>query len=403
MGQNGWLKVEKRKSGKVWVFCFRKNRASDGKRVEQSRVVGSLTDFPNEFSAWKQVEHLKLQIRAIGSNLTFEKMAEHYISNELQMRSPSKQKADSTVEDRTRIIRKRLVPRFKEDHPTLIQPLEIEQWLDTLAHSEGLGNPTLAKYRGVLMLIYKHGQRHGLIPRTPDANPVLYVHQQTTSDYEALVLEPQETFQILTHMRQPEKTLTLLIAATGLRISECVALRWSDIDWLKKQIRVTRGWVRGKLGRAKSRASRKPVALHPILSWFLAEWRSQTPFHQDSDWIFASSRLAGEKPRSANMLVEDHLKPAALAAGILRQDEEANWFDVRNGQPVNRFGFHNLRHSLASFLVDAKCDPKTVQDMLRHADVKMTLGLYSHSKMERHVEAQGMMLEHMGIRAEKVN
>jgi integrase len=69
----------------------------------------------------------------------------------------------------------------------------------------------------------------------------------------------------------------------------------------------------------------------------------------------------------------------------------------------NRFGFHNLRHSLASFLVDAKCDPKTVQDMLRHADVKVTLGLYSHSKMERHVEAQGMMLEQMGIRAEKVN
>jgi site-specific recombinase XerD len=35
-----------------------------------------------------------------------------------------------------------------------------------------------------------------------------------------------------------------------------------------------------------------------------------------------------------------------------------------------RFGFHNLRHSLASFLVRTKTDPKTVQSLLRHSDVK---------------------------------
>ncbi len=42
-----------------------------------------------------------------------------------------------------------------------------------------------------------------------------------------------------------------------------------------------------------------------------------------------------------------------------------------------RFGFHNLRHSLASFLVRTKTDPKTVQALLRHSDVKTTLQLYA--------------------------
>ena len=57
------------------------------------------------------------------------------------------------------------------------------------------------------------------------------------------------------------------------------------------------------------------------------------------------------------------------------------------------FGFHKLRHSLASFLVRTKTDPKTVQALLRHSDVKTTLQLYSHSVSEDRMKAQGAMLE----------
>jgi site-specific recombinase XerD len=44
-----------------------------------------------------------------------------------------------------------------------------------------------------------------------------------------------------------------------------------------------------------------------------------------------------------------------------------------------RFGFHNLRHSLASFLVRNGTDVKAAQKMLRHSDVSTTLGIYAHS------------------------
>jgi len=80
------------------------------------------------------------------------------------------------------------------------------------------------------------------------------------------------------------------------------------------------------------------------------------------------------------MLVEDHLRPAAVKAGVLAENDP------------RRFGFHNLRHSLASFLVRSKTDPKTVQALLRHADVKTTLGLYAHSVSEDCLAAQGQVL-----------
>ncbi len=42
-----------------------------------------------------------------------------------------------------------------------------------------------------------------------------------------------------------------------------------------------------------------------------------------------------------------------------------------------RFGFHNLRHSLATFLVSVGTNPKVVQGLLRHSDVHTTLQLYA--------------------------
>jgi integrase len=97
--------------------------------------------------------------------------------------------------------------------------------------------------------------------------------------------------------------------------------------------------------------------------------------------MFASFKCKGRQPRVANMLIEYHLRPAAVRAGVLLKDDKV------------RFGFHNLRHSLASFLVRTKTDPKTVQALLRHSDVKTTLQLYAHSISEDRMAAQGQVLE----------
>ena len=58
-----------------------------------------------------------------------------------------------------------------------------------------------------------------------------------------------------------------------------------------------------------------------------------------------------------------------------------------------RLGFHNLRHSLASFLVRTKTDPKTVQALLRHSDVRTTLQLRAHSVTEDRMAAQELALQ----------
>jgi len=79
-------------------------------------------------------------------------------------------------------------------------------------------------------------------------------------------------------------------------------------------------------------------------------------------------------------LVSDHLRRVAIAAKVLAPGEKV------------RFGLHNLRHSLATFLVAQGRDPKTVQSLLRHSNVTTTLQLYAHGRNQDCSDAQGEML-----------
>ena len=61
--------------------------------------------------------------------------------------------------------------------------------------------------------------------------------------------------------------------------------------------------------------------------------------------------------------------------------------------PPRAFGFHTFRRTLASVLVKMRVDVKTVQEILRHQNLKTTLEMYAKSMSEDRLKAQGMFLE----------
>ena len=150
---------------------------------------------------------------------------------------------------------------------------------------------------------------------------------------------------------------------------------WSDIDWKKMKINIRRDWVDGELGRPKSRASKAPVEMHETLANLLQVWRQESPYSKDSDFLFPSFKLHGKQPRLGSMIVQDYIRPAAVSAGVIPDD-------------CPRFGFHNLRHGLSTFLIENGHDPVVVQRMLRQSDLPMTMHYVHNSHKARNAQAQ---------------
>jgi integrase len=376
--QRGFLRKEKRASGEVWVYRFRQTRHSDGKRVERNKVVGPVgTIGKSEGAAWKEVERLHMQQLANepeqATAPTFRELAMSYVAHEVpRLAFTTQYLVRHNLDDY-------LIPKWGKHIAADIEPLQIERWLKEL-NQHGLANPTTAKIRGNMLQVFKHSQRVGLISRGDEANPVKFARASSKSAYKATLITPAQAFAILKNLPEPERTLALLSAATGLRISESLGLQWSDVDFVAQKITVKRTWLQGRVGEPKTSASAAPVPMHPLLGEAMLRWRAETPYAGESDWVFASFKLRGKQPREGNMIGADYLRPAAVRAGVLAKGDKG------------RFGWHNFRHSLASFLVASGTDTKTVQELLRHAKVQTTLDLYSQSMSAERMVAQGNML-----------
>jgi len=103
-----------------------------------------------------------------------------------------------------------------------------------------------------------------------------------------------------------------------------------------------------------------------------------------------SYRKHGKQPRLGSMIVEDYVRPAAIVAGALEQRDGKCYYE---GEFVIRFGFHNLRHGLATWLAGQGTDPMVIQRMLRHSSKDMTMH-YIHPKAR---DAQEQYIAELGI------
>src|SRR5215469_6420307 len=193
------------------------------------------------------------------------------------------------------------------------------------------------------------------------------------------ILALPQVLDILDNLDLMRRTMALTDAATALHVSEVLALKWNDLDFTNHLIQVRRAYVDRRFGPPKSRASKAPVPMHPLPAAHLLAWRKETLYPSDDDFVFPSLRLKGKKPPVANMLVADYLRVAASKAGVVA--------------PPRTFGFHTFRRTLASVLVKMKVDVKTVQELLRHQNLRTTLELYAKSMSEDKLKAQGMFLE----------
>jgi integrase len=366
--QQGSVRRVKRQQGPdVWIFRWR-NTHADGSRKENNRVIGTVLEYRTKAAAERAAEALRINInsttpRTSVLGMTFGELVMHYIAKELdvdqqQARSP---KAHSTVEGNRRYLKRWILPRWGKTPINEMEPIVIEDWLSELGRGQQkLQNGTRLKIRNIMSVVFRHGIRHGFLPRDAQANPIKYVRQSGHSSKEHTILAQEQAMAILAHLNEPVRTMAWLDATTGLRVSEVLGLRWSDIDFDAGVMHVQRAIVYNVVGQPKSDSSKSRMPLASAVLDSLRQWRSETPYAAAEDWVFASPRMKGRKPYRANTLVANHLRVAAAKAGIIG--------------PV---GWHTFRRSISGWLIDNDENVKVTQELMRHAQAKTTLDLYA--------------------------
>ncbi len=151
----------------------------------------------------------------------------------------------------------------------------------------------------------------------------------------------------------------LLCLYSGLRIGELIALQWSDIDFTKGILTVSKSCHDGKAGliidEPKTATSRRviplPKQLLPILKGI--KKKSHSPFVVS----------ANGKPVS----VRSYQRSFELLLKKLK---------------IPHRGFHSLRHTFATRALECGMDVKTLSEILGHKNPTVTLNRYAHSLME---------------------
>ena len=335
-----------------------------------------------------EVDRLWLRVRINCADsgtrrIKFDELSEYYLKVDFDPEVTARPKSENTKPILEHYVRDILIPKWGGEIAEDIE-LAIQKWFNRLHNKDDYAWTTVSKIRGMMNRIYKVGIIHKKVTR----NPVDGLGTSATTTYKAIKITPAQTLSILRSMMQNilHFTLVFVVAATALRSSDVLALRWTDILWEERKIRIIKARKKtGVDGDTKTPASERDLGLGRVLAHYLREWQKQTAYAKPTDFVFPSLKMSGKVPICTSVFCADYLRPAAKKAGVVIPDG-------------HRWGLQNLRHSLSNWLVNkAKENPKTVQGILGHSRIQTTLDLYTDEDLDEMIAAQEKFVSEMGI------
>lgn len=261
------------------------------------------------------------------------------------------------------IVRLHILPGLGRVQLGKLRPLHLEDLYQRL-EAKGLSRQTILHVHRVLFTALKQGVRWQLVTRNvaEAVTPPRPERRQVapfTSEHAAAVLAAVAESDLA-----PAVTLGL---GTGMRRGEVLGLRWSDVDLVEGEARVTQTLQATAAGVCfvppKTHRSARTIALPPFVLEALRQQRSRQ----------GSRRLAAGMAWQDLDLIMDRGDGAPLPPWALSQR-----FRSLMKKPGIDLSFHGLRHAHASLMLEAGIHLKVVSERLGHSNIGITADLYTH-------------------------
>lgn len=267
-----------------------------------------------------------------------------------------------------------------------------------LNKTAGKSFSTCEKYRQAIKRVFDRARKNKIIPDNPAEDLILPPYSKGSHR----ALEAWEVELIIAHWNEPGLVAGLwvmLMLLAGLRRGEMMALDWSSVDLNNRLLRVERvAVIHGNQTtieeRAKTEAGLRTI---PICQPLYAALES-IPKKQRKGFVCLSAhgKQLSESAVSRGITsfcaaLERLLNGENLQARGKRTD-----LDRKKNSPRQTFSFrtHDLRHTFCTMLYTSGVDVKTAAYLMGHADIRVTMAIYTHLSNEKRDASQALMLSY---------
>jgi integrase len=278
----------------------------------------------------------------------------------------------STVRSYKRALEQQIVPEVGHKRLSALERRDVHALVET-GHAAGAAPSTIQNRLNPLQVLCRRALRDGDLTIDPTDGLELPAIRGGRDR----IASPDQAEKLIAALPIGERAFWACAFYAGLRRGELRALRFRDVDFAAKVIRVERGWddEEGEID-VKSDAGRRTVPLAGPLRSALAAHKLATG-RDGEDLVF------GREPRLP--FIPSTVRSRALKA----------WKAVKP-EPLESLTPHEARHCCASYLIAAGLDAKRLSVYMGHADIRVTYNRYGHlmpGSAEQDAEALGAFLD----------
>lgn len=246
-----------------------------------------------------------------------------------------------------------------------IVQMDLQHFLNQKTH---LSNGTMKKIYNLMNSSFKGAIANNLIRINPLDNVKLPKSQKDDRKMDIMSVYEQKRYMEACD-KEYHGLICLTSLATGLRLGEARALRWENVDLngcmlaIKENVIYTKAYDEygsyETMELVKEPKTKSGIRYIPLPSFIVTKLRTHkisSKYSKDEDKVFCTS--------TGNFLGENNIRRTHYS--ICKK---------ANIKPIN---LHALRHTFATRMVEAGVDYKTLQEILGHKDIKVTMNRYAH-------------------------
>ena len=246
-----------------------------------------------------------------------------------------------------------------------VKPIHCQKIFTDMA-DEGYKTSTIHQARITLYNMLEFARENDVILNNPCKKSVKSDMGKPSDKKEALTIDVQKKFLEAAEGQSYENQFRFVLQ-TGLRTGELVGLKWEDIDFVNKTIKI----------------SRTMEYRYSVGEWRVGSPKSQSGYRTIPLTDEAIRILRAQKEKNKNIKIipiewAEHVFLCRKGEPVKNSTYDTALFKICDKDGIKRFSMHVLRHTFATRCIEGGMLPKTLQKILGHSNIGITMNLYVH-------------------------